>query len=75
MCAEKSNDLCTVPHVIGLSATDANKKLVNENLIMKVTGATGGGAKAISQSHAPDAEVAAGTVVTVQMGIAGTTAD
>ena len=75
MGAEKSNDLCTVPNVIGLSATDANKKLVNENLIMKVTGATGGGAKAISQSHAPDAEVAAGTVITVQMGIAGTTAD
>ncbi len=75
MGAEKSNELCIVPDVTGLSAADANKKLVNAGLIMRSTGATGSGAKAISQSHAPETEVTAGTVITVQMGRMSTTAD
>ena len=75
MGAEKSSELCVVPDVTGLSASDANKKLVNAGLIMKSTGSTGSGAKAISQSHAPDTEVTAGTVITVQRGSMSSTAD
>ncbi|MDE7262994.1 MAG: PASTA domain-containing protein, partial [Oscillospiraceae bacterium] len=75
MGAEKSNELCTVPNVVGLSAADANKKLVNAGLIMRSTGSTSGNAKVISQSHDPASEVAAGTVITVQMGSMSTTAD
>ena len=75
MGAEKSGELCVVPNVTGLSASDANKKLVDAGLIMKATGSSGSGAKAMSQSHAPDTEVEAGTVITVQMGSMSTTAD
>ena len=75
MGEEKSNELCAVPNVVGLSASDANKKLVNAGLIMRATGATGSGAKAMSQSHDPEAQVEAGTVITVQMGSMSSTAD
>ena len=69
MGTEKSGEPCKVPNVVGLSATDANKALTDAGLIMRSTGASGtDGIKAISQSIAPDTEVNAGTVVTVQMG-------
>ena len=68
MGAEKSDELCTVPNVVGLSADEANRSLVNAGLIMKATGAAGSGVKVISQSLASGEEAAAGTVVTVQMG-------
>ena len=62
--------------MVGLSAADANRRLADAGLIMKSTGASGGsGIKAISQSLEPETEVAAGTVVTVQMGQTSTTAD
>ena len=69
--AEKPNTLCTVPKVTGLSASAANQALTNAGLIMKVTGATtssSGNVYAISQSVQPEAQVEAGTVVTVQLG-------
>ena len=69
--AEKPNTLCTVPKVTGLSASEANQALTNAGLIMKVTGATSsssGNVYAISQSVQPEAQVEAGTVVTVQLG-------
>ena len=47
---------------------EANRALVNAGLIMKATGAAGSGVKVISQSIASGTEVAAGSVVTVQMG-------
>ncbi|MBR2895489.1 MAG: PASTA domain-containing protein [Oscillospiraceae bacterium] len=77
MGAEKSSDLCKVPNVIGKTAAQANKALVNAGLIMKTVGVTeqGGVIRAISQSHAEGSEVAAGTVITVQMGQSSTTAD
>lgn len=75
MGAEKSGELCTVPNVIGLSAADANRKLADAGLIMKATGASGSGVKAISQSTGEGAEVAAGTVITVQMGQTSNRAD
>lgn len=69
--AEKSDDLCTVPNVVGLSAAEANKAMTNAGLIMKVAGATtssSGNVHAISQSISNGTEVEAGTVVTVQFG-------
>jgi len=69
--AEKPSALCTVPNVTKLSASAANKALVNAGLIMKVAGATtaaSGNVYAISQSVEAGAQVAAGTVVTVRFG-------
>ena len=75
MGAEKSTELCTVPNVIGMSASNANKALTDAGLIIKTTGASASDARVISQSLEAGAEVAAGTVVTVQMGQTGNTAD
>ena len=75
MGAEKSDAPCKVPNVIGLSAADANRKLTDAGLIMKAAGASGSGVKAISQSVGQGAEVAAGTVITVQMGQTSNRAD
>ncbi|WP_295580307.1 penicillin-binding transpeptidase domain-containing protein [uncultured Oscillibacter sp.] len=62
---------CTVPNVVGLTASEANKALTNAGLIMKVAGAvtsTSGNVHAISQSHGEGTLLAAGDVVTVQFG-------
>lgn len=76
MGVEKSSELCKVPNVVGLSAADANKALVDAGLIMRSTGASGtDGIKAMSQSVAPETETEAGTVVTVQMGQTSNHAD
>ena len=67
--AQKPDGLCTVPGVVGLTPTQANKTLTDAGLIMKVTGASvSGSVFAISQSVAAESQVAAGTVVTVQFG-------
>ena len=58
-----------------MSADEANRTLVNAGLIMKATGSSASGAKAISQSVDPGTETAAGTVVTVQMGTMSNVAD
>ena len=68
---EKPDDLCTVPNVVGMTASAANKALTNAGLIMKVTGTTNassGNVYALTQSVASGTEVEAGTVVTVQFG-------
>ena len=68
---EKPDDPCTVPNVVGKSASEANKAITNAGLIMKVTGTTtasSGNVYAITQSLPAGTEVAAGTVVTVQFG-------
>jgi len=77
MGAEKSQELCVVPNVVGMTASKVNKALTDAGLIMKTTGAFGENSaiKAISQSHEPGMEVPAGTVITVQMGQSSTTAD
>ena len=77
MGAEKSQELCVVPNVVGMTASKVNKALTDAGLIMKTTGASGENSaiKAISQSHEPGTEVPAGTVITVQMGQSSTTAD
>ena len=68
---EKPDTPCTVPNVVGKSASEANKAITNAGLIMKVTGTTtasSGNVYAITQSLPAGSEVAAGTVVTVQFG-------
>ena len=68
---EKPDTPCTVPDVVGKSASEANKAITNAGLIMKVTGTTtasSGNVYAITQSLPAGTEVAAGTVVTVQFG-------
>ena len=68
--AEKSDELCIVPNVIGDSASVANQKITNAGLIMSVSGATNRSSstvRAISQSEEPGKEVAAGTVIRVQL--------
>ena len=69
--AEKSQDLCKVPDVLGLSPEEVNSRLTNAGLILKVAGTAvsgSGNVKAISQSSPYGAEVEAGTVITVQFG-------
>ena len=76
MGEEKSTEPCVVPNVVGLSAAEANRALVNAGLIMRSTGAGGSeGIKAMSQSIPPDTQVSPGTVVTVQMGQTANHAD
>jgi len=68
--AEKSNEPCIVPNVIGDRASVANQKLTNAGLIMAVSGATNASSatvRAISQSEEPGREVPPGTVVRVQL--------
>ena len=69
--AEKSSELCTVPNVVGRTASEANQALTNAGLIMKVTGATStssGNVHAISQSVPEGTQVEAGGVITVRFG-------
>ena len=76
--AEKSNAPCVVPTIAGLTAAQANTALTNAGLIMKVSGTTSassGNVFALNQSIAPGTEVPAGTVVTVQLGGRGNSAD
>lgn len=69
--AEKSDDLCTVPNVVGQTAAAANRMITDAGLIMKVSGTTStssGNVKALSQNREAGTQVEAGTVVTVQFG-------
>lgn len=68
---EKPDTPCTVPNVVGMTASAANRAITNAGLIMKVTGTTNassGNVYALSQNLAAGTEVEAGTVVTVQFG-------
>lgn len=69
--AEKSDTPCTVPNVVGMTASAANTALTNAGLIMKVAGttsSTSGNVRAMSQNYPEGTELAAGSVVTVQFG-------
>ena len=71
MGAEKSQELCKVPIVVGMTAAKANQALTNAGLIMRVTGVTDAGSGnvyAISQDVNAGDMVEAGTVVTVRFG-------
>lgn len=69
--AEKPDELCTVPNVVGQTAATANQMITNAGLIMKVSGTTStssGNVKALSQNLEAGTQVEAGTVITVQFG-------
>ena len=69
--AEKPDSKCQVPNVVGLTAAEANRKLTNAGLLMKMAGRTSsssGNVKAVLQSYPEGTELAAGSVVTVQFG-------
>ena len=71
MGEEKPDTLCTMPYVVGMSASKANEAITNAGLIMKVSGATnqsGNTVVATSQAYAEGAQLAAGTVVEVRFG-------
>ena len=71
MGEEKPDTLCTVPNVVGLTASKANVALSDAGLIMKVTGNTNQGSStvvAINQSEAAGTQLAAGSVVEVRFG-------
>jgi len=75
---EKPNAPATVPHVVGLTAAEANKALTNAGLIMRVTGVTtaaSGNVHAISQDKPEGTQLEAGSVVTVQFGSQPSSAD
>ena len=68
---EKNNDLRAVPNVTGLTAAEANQRLTNAGLIMRVAGTTStdsGNVKAISQDRDEGVELPPGSVVTVRFG-------
>jgi stage V sporulation protein D (sporulation-specific penicillin-binding protein) len=68
---EKPDTLCTVPSLVGKTASEVNTALTNAGLILRVSGATtstSGNVRAISQSEEAGTELAAGSVVTVQFG-------
>ena len=71
MGEEKPDDLCSVPYVVGMTASKANEAITNAGLIMKVTGATGESSStviAISQNYAEGTQLEAGSVVEVRFG-------
>lgn len=64
------SDTVAVPDVIGQTANNCNKLIINSRLNIKIEGATnynvGSGAQVISQSPAAGTMVAPGTIVTVE---------
>ena len=68
---EKSEELRSVPNVVGMTAAEANQALTNAGLIMRVAGTTStdsGNVRAISQDREEGQQLAPGTVVTVRFG-------
>ena len=71
MGGEKADTLCSVPYVVGMSASKANEAITNAGLIMKVTGAVDANSStviAISQNYAEGTQLEAGSVVEVRFG-------
>ena len=69
--SEKPDELCTVPNLLGRSPSEANTVATNNGLLIRFAGATdseSGSIRVLSQSIEPDTQVAAGTVITVQLG-------
>lgn len=69
--AEKSNDLCSVPQLVGKTPSEANSAVTNAGLLVRFSGTTdseSGSVRVLSQSEEAGSKVAAGTVITVQLG-------
>ena len=69
--AEKATELCTVPNLLGRTASEANSLASNAGLILRFTGATNstsGSIVVLNQDVEADAQVEPGTVISVQLG-------
>ncbi len=69
--AEKPEEDCTVPALIGKTPAEANVAATNAGLFLRFTGTTAsasGSVRVLSQSENVGAKVPAGTVITVQLG-------
>ena len=69
--AEKATDLCTVPNLLGRTASEANSLASNAGLILRFTGATNsasGSIVVLNQDAEAGAQVEPGTVISVQLG-------
>ena len=74
--SEKPDTLCTVPSLVGLSPSEANMAVSSAGLLLRFTGTTDSGSgsvRVINQSEAADAQVEAGTVISVQLSDSGVT--
>lgn len=62
---------CTVPELVGMSAYEANRALINSGLNVRIVGAVNGmigaGATVIEQSHPPGALIPQGETVTIRL--------
>ena len=69
--AEKATELCTVPNLLGRTASEANSLASNAGLILRFTGATNsasGSIVVLNQDVEAGAQVEPGTVISVQLG-------
>ena len=69
--SEKPDEPCSVPNLIGRTPAEANTIVANNGLLIRFSGATNsesGSIRVLSQSVEPASQVAAGTVITVQLG-------
>lgn len=66
----KSDDLCTVPPLVGKTPSEANVAATNAGLLLRFTGttaSTSGSVRVLGQSEEVGTQVPAGTVITVQL--------
>lgn len=69
--AEKATELCTVPNLLGRTASEANSLASNAGLILRFTGttnSTSGSIVVLNQDVEAGAQVESGTVISVQLG-------
>ena len=69
--AEKPDKKCTVPQLVGKTPSEANSAATNAGLLIRFSGTTdseSGSVRVLSQSEKEGSKVAAGTVITVQLG-------
>ena len=69
--AEKATELCTVPNLLGRTASEANSLASSAGLILRFTGATNstsGSIVVLNQDAEAGAQVEPGTVISVQLG-------
>ena len=68
---DKPDKMCTVPSLVGRTASEANTAVTNAGLLIRFTGTTSSESNTVlvfSQEQEAGAEVPAGTVITVRLG-------
>ena len=66
MGEDMPTDKVTIPNLMGMSPAQANAAIVNSGLYLQCKGSTSGGARVTSQSLVAGAQVARGTLITVE---------